>query len=123
MQGMRSGAGVNVAMAESPRRFPPPWRAEPIPGGYVVLDANGQALTYLYSRDNPTEALQAKILTKRRDGRCQYRAVAGATSRLRKKVLRRCRYATLIQIRSRWRTKDSIERRFGFECCASSTFL
>jgi hypothetical protein len=79
MQGMRSGAGVNVAMAESPRRFPPPWRAEPIPGGYVVLDANGQALTYLYSRDNPTEALQAKILTKRRDGRCQYRAVAGAT--------------------------------------------
>jgi hypothetical protein len=25
------------------------------------------------------------------------------------------------QIRGRWRTKDSIERRFGFECCASST--
>jgi K+/H+ antiporter YhaU regulatory subunit KhtT len=46
------------------RRFPPPWRAEPIPGGYVVRDANGQALAYLYSRDNPTEALQAKMLTK-----------------------------------------------------------
>jgi hypothetical protein len=46
------------------RRFPPPWRAEPIPGGYVVRDANGQALTYLYSRDNPTEALQAKMLMK-----------------------------------------------------------
>jgi hypothetical protein len=41
------------------RRFPPPWRAEPIPGGYVVRDATGQALAYLYSRDNPTEALQA----------------------------------------------------------------
>jgi hypothetical protein len=27
-------------------------------------DANGQALAYLYSRDNPTEALQAKMLTK-----------------------------------------------------------
>jgi hypothetical protein len=51
-------------MTESPRRFPPPWRAEPIPGGYVVRDANGQALAYLYSRDNPTEALQAKMLTK-----------------------------------------------------------
>jgi hypothetical protein len=51
-------------MAESPRRFPPPWRAEPIPGGYVVRDANGQALAYLYTRDNPTEALQAKMLTK-----------------------------------------------------------
>jgi hypothetical protein len=45
-------------------RFPPPWRAEPIPGGYVVRDANGQALAYLYSRDNATEALQAKMLTK-----------------------------------------------------------
>jgi hypothetical protein len=32
--------------------------------GYVVRDANGQALAYLYSRDNPTEALQAKMLTK-----------------------------------------------------------
>jgi K+/H+ antiporter YhaU regulatory subunit KhtT len=29
-----------------------------------VRDANGQALAYLYSRDNPTEALQAKMLTK-----------------------------------------------------------
>ena len=26
------------------RRFPPPWRADKIPGGYVVRDANGQAL-------------------------------------------------------------------------------
>jgi hypothetical protein len=51
-------------MADASRRFPPPWRAEPIPGGYVVGDANGQALTYLYSRDNPTEALLAKMLTK-----------------------------------------------------------
>jgi hypothetical protein len=45
------------------RRFTPPWRAEPIPGGYVVRDANGRALTYLYSRDNSTEA-QAKMLPK-----------------------------------------------------------
>ena len=26
------------------RRFPPPWSADKIPGGYVVRDANGQAL-------------------------------------------------------------------------------
>jgi hypothetical protein len=32
--------------------------------GYIVRDANGQALAYLYSRDNPTEALQTKMLTK-----------------------------------------------------------
>jgi hypothetical protein len=33
-------------------------------GGYFVRDANGQALAYLYSRDNDAEALQAKVLTK-----------------------------------------------------------
>jgi hypothetical protein len=26
-----------------PRRFPPPWRADKMPGGYVVRDADGQA--------------------------------------------------------------------------------
>jgi hypothetical protein len=35
-----------------------------MPGGYVVRDANGQALAYVYSRDNETEARQAKMLTK-----------------------------------------------------------
>jgi hypothetical protein len=35
-----------------------------MPGGYVVRDANGQALAYLYSRDNEDEARQAKVLTK-----------------------------------------------------------
>jgi hypothetical protein len=44
------------AMADAPRRFPAPWRAEPIPGGYVVRDANGQALTYIYSRESEAEA-------------------------------------------------------------------
>jgi hypothetical protein len=46
------------------RRFPAPWRADKIPGGYVVRDANGQALAHIYSRDNEAEALQAKVLTK-----------------------------------------------------------
>ena len=46
------------------RRFPAPWRADPMPGGYVVRDANGQALAYIYSRDNEAEARQAKVLTK-----------------------------------------------------------
>jgi hypothetical protein len=45
------------------RRFPAPWRADKMPGGYVVRDANGQALAYLYSRDSEAEALQAKVLT------------------------------------------------------------
>jgi hypothetical protein len=51
-------------MAEPARRFPAPWRADLIPGGYVVRDANGQALAFLYSGDNDAEARQAKVLTK-----------------------------------------------------------
>ena len=46
------------------RRFPPPWSVEELQHAcFVVSDANGQALAYLYSRDNPAEAMQAKMLT------------------------------------------------------------
>jgi hypothetical protein len=51
-------------MAEPPRRFPAPWRVDRVPGGYIVRDANGQALAYVYSRDNEAEARQAKVLTR-----------------------------------------------------------
>ncbi len=51
------------------RRFPPPWRAEKIPGGWVVRDNNGQAMAYVYSRANESEALQAKVLTEDEAGR------------------------------------------------------
>jgi hypothetical protein len=50
-------------MTEPSRRFPAPWRADKMPGGYVVRDATGQALAYLYSRENEAEARQAKVLT------------------------------------------------------------
>jgi hypothetical protein len=46
------------------RRFSAPWRADKIAGGYVIRDANGQALAYVYSRENEDEARQAKVLTK-----------------------------------------------------------
>jgi hypothetical protein len=44
-------------------RLPAPWRAEKMRGGYVVRDANSQALDYVYSRANEADALQAKVLT------------------------------------------------------------
>jgi hypothetical protein len=47
-----------------PRHLPPPWKAEKIAGGYVVRDANGQALAYVYSRPTETDAMQAKVLTE-----------------------------------------------------------
>jgi hypothetical protein len=50
-------------MPEPARHFPPPWHADPMPGGYVVRDANGQALAYVYSREIDAEARQAKVLT------------------------------------------------------------
>jgi hypothetical protein len=46
------------------RRFPAPCRADKMPAGYVVRDANGQALADIYSRESETEAMQAKVLTK-----------------------------------------------------------
>jgi hypothetical protein len=46
-----------------PRRFPPPWKAEKIPGGFVVRDADGQALAYVYSRASETDVMQAEVLT------------------------------------------------------------
>jgi hypothetical protein len=50
-------------MSEPSRRFSPPWPADPMPGGYIVRDANGQALACVYSRENEAEARQAKVLT------------------------------------------------------------
>jgi hypothetical protein len=50
-------------MADASRPFPPPWRAARFPGGDVVRDGTGQALCYLYLRENEAEARQAKVLT------------------------------------------------------------
>ena len=45
------------------RRFPPPWTVEQTAGGYKVLDANGQALAYVYGRETQADADIAKVLT------------------------------------------------------------
>lgn len=46
-----------------PRRFPVPWAAQQIPGGYIVKDATGQSLAYVYARDTKAQADTAKVLT------------------------------------------------------------
>jgi hypothetical protein len=51
-------------LQKAPRRFPAPWRADKKAGGYVVRDANGQAIAYCTRATIRTEALQAKMLTK-----------------------------------------------------------
>jgi hypothetical protein len=63
------------------RRFPAPWTIESIPGGYKVLDANGQSLAYVYGRETKADADTARVLTTDearriaigRFGACHYR--------------------------------------------------
>ncbi len=48
----------------APRRFPPPWSVEDIGAAFVVRDANGQALSYVYFEDEPGRRSAAKLLSK-----------------------------------------------------------
>ena len=45
------------------RRFPAPRSVEQIPGGYKVLDANGQSLAYVYGRETKADVDIANVLT------------------------------------------------------------
>ena len=46
-----------------PRRFPAPWTAEKIPGGYKALDATDQSLAYVYGRETKAGPDIANVLT------------------------------------------------------------
>src|SRR6478736_4387265 len=45
------------------RRFPRPWRFEPIPGGYRVMDANGLVLAQVYGEPPNAVATSPSRLT------------------------------------------------------------
>jgi hypothetical protein len=45
------------------RRFPAPWTVEAIDAGFEVVDANKQALAYVYDYANPRDAGVANALT------------------------------------------------------------
>ena len=44
--------------------LPPPWTVERLPGGFKVIDANGQSLAYFYARENDHDANTAGVLTR-----------------------------------------------------------
>src|SRR5438105_14047898 len=46
------------------RRFPPPWTAEVTSNYFIVCDANGQALSYIYYESEPGRRSAAKLLSK-----------------------------------------------------------
>ena len=45
------------------RRFPPPWSIECLPGGFKVVDANGQFSPLSHARENHNDANTAGVLT------------------------------------------------------------
>jgi len=50
------------------RRFPPPWSVDEVDSkldrrSFIVRDANGQALAYVYFEDEPGRRATAKLLT------------------------------------------------------------
>jgi hypothetical protein len=45
-------------------RFPPPWTAEFTPNCFIVRDANGQALSYVYYENEPGRRSAAKLLSE-----------------------------------------------------------
>jgi endo-1,4-beta-D-glucanase Y len=47
-----------------PRRFPSPWSAEETEACYIVRDANGQALAYVYYEQEPGRRAAAHMLTR-----------------------------------------------------------
>jgi hypothetical protein len=51
-------------MPSSPRRFPAPWSAELQPNYYIVRDADGQQLAYIYYSNDPERRSAAKLMTK-----------------------------------------------------------
>jgi hypothetical protein len=60
----------------TPRRFPPPWSVEVTPNCFIVRDANGQALSYIYYESEPGRRSAAKLLSAKDRG--EHREAAGA---------------------------------------------
>jgi hypothetical protein len=46
------------------RRFPPPWTVEETDSCFIVSDASGQALAYVYFEDEPGRRSAAHLLTR-----------------------------------------------------------
>ena len=51
-------------LARSSRRFPPPWSIEERQESFIVKDANGQHLAYIYFEDEPQQQMSMKRLSR-----------------------------------------------------------
>ena len=60
----KSGCANDARQMTTPRRFPPPWPVEETDACFIVRDANGQALAYVYFGQEPGRRSAAKLLTR-----------------------------------------------------------
>ena len=67
-QGKAAGYPKADGFAANPlmttRRFRPPWTAEVTPNCFIVRDASGQAVSYVYYESEPGRRSAAKLLSK-----------------------------------------------------------
>ena len=71
------------------RRFPPPWSAEVTPNCFIVRDANGQALSYVYYESELGRRSAAPTAKRRRSAAdCgEHRQAAGVAAKDRELVV------------------------------------
>ena len=96
------------------RRFPPPWTVEQIPGGFKVLDANGQSLAYVYGRETKADVDTAKVLTM--DEAPALRATSPSCQRYSARA--RASVAAKHKPRRRHIARNSFYIHAIFECCS-----
>lgn len=48
----------------SPRRFPPPWSVDELTESFVIKDATGHALAYVYFENEPQRQTSMKRLSR-----------------------------------------------------------
>jgi hypothetical protein len=85
----KAGQGHHHSRATSERRrFSPPWSVDEQEACFIVRDANGQALAYVYFEDEPGRRAAAHLLTRDKARRIAGVRRAGA-ERLRKAAVER----------------------------------
>jgi hypothetical protein len=56
--------GTLPGLMTGSHRVPPPWSVEETDACFVIRDANGQAIAYVYFEDEPGRQAAAKLMTR-----------------------------------------------------------
>ena len=113
----KAGQGHHHSRATSERRrFSPPWSVDEQEACFIVRDANGQALAYVYFEDEPGRRAAAHLLT--RDKARRIAANIATTKRHREQIEPdRLRAARWKRQRRAWLPQRKVEEA-TILCCA-----